>query len=168
MDVSFQGVTWELNKETAETIFHYAAILKDVPELNTLIDGFVIKDFLSAVKSYFWCIILLWPILQLGTVYSIISFSALAYIVPTLVGERIQWRGTVDKYSRQMKNALIIYFSFHRLKVSMTAGKSFVLVTFIVVMLISFPRWLIPVIFAMMISSIAIQTEIYVNQMTIK
>ena len=168
MHVSFQGVTWELDKGTADTIFHYAAILEDVPELNTMIDGLVIKDFLSAAKSYFWCFIILWPILQLGRLYSIIGFAALAYIVPTLVVERINRQGTVGKHTKQMKNALIIYFSFHRLNVFMTAGKAFMLVTTIVIVLVAFPSWLIPVIFALMMSSICIQTEIYVNQMSVK
>lgn len=168
MHVAFQGATWDLNKDVTDKIAHYSGILEDIPELNTFMCGLLLSDIRTAVKSYFWCYILIWPLLQLGTSMAMIFSAILIYVIPTLVKERTNYQREVKKHTVEMRNALILFFTSHRLKVYGSVGKMFIVIVISFILLTVLPTWLLPLVITIVISSLLIQTETYVNQMQIQ
>ena len=81
MHVAFQGATWDLNKDVVDKIGHYSGLFEDIPELNTFMRGLLLSDIHSAVKAYFWCYVLIWPLLQLGTSFAAIFIAGVIFAI---------------------------------------------------------------------------------------
>lgn len=168
MHVAFQGATWDLNKEVVDKISHYSGILEDIPELNTFMNGLLLSDVPSAFKAYLWSYIIIWPLFQLGKSMAAIFIALLIYIFPTLLKERTNFKREINKHRKEMRNALIFFFTGHRLRVYGSVGKMFVVVVMSYIALTVLPSWLLPLIITMILSSLLIQTEVYVNEMNIQ
>jgi hypothetical protein len=74
----------------------------------------------------------------------------------------------IRRASHEFKDALILYFTFHRVYVNRAWGQFFRFVVFLLVLFTTAPRLVLAVVLPLMISSVLIRTEQIVNRMHIQ
>jgi heme exporter protein D len=74
----------------------------------------------------------------------------------------------LKKSSNEFRNALVVYFAFHRTHDFGSYSSFFNLIVFAILVCVAMARWLVPVFVPMMISSVLIKIELLVDQMQIR
>jgi hypothetical protein len=166
LEVGFEGAVWKLNPDVVQRLVFFASVLEDVPEMNTLVNGMLLTDFLSTVKAYFWCVLLAYGLLTIGLGYGILLIGLVLYLVPSVLSPVLQSR-EVPKCSTEFRNAVILYFTARRIIVCRSAGAIYRFVIIMGAVLVAFP-WSLLILLPLMISSLLINTEKIVNTMAIK
>jgi hypothetical protein len=166
MEVLFEGAVWKLNAEIVQQLMFYASVLEDVPEVNTLVNGFLLSDFISGVKAYFWGVLLTWAFVSIGLARGILLAGLVLYLLPSFFSPVLRAR-EVRKCSNEFRNAVILYFTARRIYVSRSRGAMYTFVVFLCAIMAAWP-YCLPVLLPLLLSSLLIKTEKMVNTMAIK
>lgn len=166
LSISFQGATWNLNQDTYDTIIKYAALLEDVPQLNTFVNGFLLHDALTSFKSYFWAYIFFYTLMSMNKAFALVFFSFFFFCI-TIFVTKPDRNYQLVKSSPYLRTALILYFTYHRIEVYMSWRKAYLLITILLFIFIFFPTFIAAMLFPIAFSSLLIKTELLVNFMRI-
>ena len=166
ISISFEGATWDLKQETQDTIVKYAALLQDVPQLNTFVNGFLLNDYLTSFKSFFWSYLFFYTLMSMNKAFALAFFSFFFFCV-TLFVSKPEKNYTFGRSSPYLRTALLLYFTYHRIEVYMSFRKAYLIFTLIIFVFIGFPTFISAMLFPILISSLLVRTEMLVNYMRI-
>ncbi|OHT08770.1 hypothetical protein TRFO_22692 [Tritrichomonas foetus] len=166
LSISFEGATWNLKQETYDTIIKYAALLEDVPQLNTFVNGFLLNDYLTSFKSFFWAYLFFFTLMSMNKAFALVFFSFFFFCV-TLFVSKPDKNYPLVKSSPFLRTALLLYFTYHRIEVYMSWRKAYLVFTLCLFVFIAFPTFLSAMMFPIIFSSLLVRTEMLVNYMRI-
>lgn len=164
MEIGFQGANWVLESDAVDTIAGYNALLVGAPVLASFVRGFLWQDKAKSVQTYFWVAIAVWAMLQLGTEYAVLLMALIAYCATSFMPKQ-SGDFVLSEKSMEFNLALILFFTYHRIRVYMTPRKGFVAIVVLHLILFVLPKIVAAFAFPIFISSLMIKTEKLVDCM---
>ena len=167
LSIAFEGATWILKQDTYDMIAKYAFLLEDVPQLNTYITGFLLTNRINAFHSFFWTFVFFFSFLSMNKAFALIFLAIFLLSIPQLI-PRPDNKYKLTKTSPCLRTALIIYFTYHQIELSMNPKKAFILLIIFFCIFMSLPVFIVALIIPLMISSAFINTEQIVDYMHVE